>query len=58
MTFVEPWQLRARFARSLSAMYGREVPAYTTLVDVSREVNEDVAARRAPTPSGSARSTG
>ena len=23
-------------------MYGREVPAYTTLVDVSREVNEDV----------------
>jgi uncharacterized glyoxalase superfamily metalloenzyme YdcJ len=40
---TEPWELRARFARSLSEMYGREVPAYTTLVDVSREVNEDVA---------------
>ena len=33
MSFIEPWQLRARFARSLSAMYGREVPAYTALVD-------------------------
>ena len=44
MSFVEPWQLRARFARSLSEMYGREVPAYTTLVDVTREVNEAVAA--------------
>ncbi|MFD9906271.1 2-oxoadipate dioxygenase/decarboxylase family protein [Streptomyces sp. NPDC059063] len=37
-----PWQLRAAFAERLSAMYGREVPAYTTLVDVSREVNEGV----------------
>ncbi|MEI5099417.1 VOC family protein [Streptomyces sp. PmtG] len=37
-----PWQLRAAFAVRLSAMYGREVPAYATLVDVSREVNEDV----------------
>jgi uncharacterized glyoxalase superfamily metalloenzyme YdcJ len=46
VSFVEPWQLRARFARSLSAMYGREVPAYTTLVDVSREVNEAVVAAR------------
>ncbi|MGW7547598.1 2-oxoadipate dioxygenase/decarboxylase [Streptomyces sp. NPDC054770] len=36
------WQLRAAFAVRLSEMYGREVPAYTTLVDVSREVNEDV----------------
>ncbi|MEV6315599.1 VOC family protein [Streptomyces sp. NPDC051776] len=36
------WQLRAAFAFRLSEMYGREVPAYTTLVDVSREVNEDV----------------
>src|SRR5215217_5052012 len=40
---VEPWQLRARFASSLSSMYGREVPAYTTLVEVSHEVNADVA---------------
>ncbi|MEV6841592.1 VOC family protein [Streptomyces sp. NPDC051133] len=36
------WQLRALFALRLSQMYGREVPAYTTLVDVSREVNGDV----------------
>lgn len=36
------WQLRAAFAARLSDMYGHEVPAYTTLVDVSREVNEDV----------------
>ncbi|MEW1780401.1 VOC family protein [Streptomyces sp. NPDC086777] len=36
------WQLRAAFAARLSEMYGREVPAYTTLVDVSRAVNEDV----------------
>ncbi len=46
MSFIEPWQLRARFARALSDMYGREVPAYTTLVDVSREVNEAVVASR------------
>jgi uncharacterized glyoxalase superfamily metalloenzyme YdcJ len=46
VSFIEPWQLRARFARSLSEMYGREVPAYTTLVDVSREVNEAVVATR------------
>jgi uncharacterized glyoxalase superfamily metalloenzyme YdcJ len=36
--------LRAGFARSLSAMYGTEVPAYNTLVDVSTEVNADVLA--------------
>jgi len=40
---VEAWELRARFARSLSEMYGREVPAYTTLVDVAHEVNAEVA---------------
>ena len=33
--------LRAAFARSLSAMYGTEVPAYNTLVDVSTAVNAD-----------------
>ncbi len=43
-TLVEPWQLRAAFARSLSDMYGREVPAYTTLLEVSHEVNRDVVA--------------
>ncbi|MGI3784880.1 MAG: 2-oxoadipate dioxygenase/decarboxylase [Janthinobacterium lividum] len=38
---VEQWELRARFAVSLAALYGHEVPAYTTLVDVSRAVNSD-----------------
>lgn len=37
-------QLRAAFARSLSAMYGTEVPAYNTLVDVSTAVNTDFVA--------------
>jgi uncharacterized glyoxalase superfamily metalloenzyme YdcJ len=46
VAFVEPWQLRARFARSLSAMYGREVPAYATLVEVAHEVNDAVVAAR------------
>ncbi len=35
------WRLRARFAAALSAMYGAEVPAYTTLVEVSAQVNRD-----------------
>ncbi|OPX10140.1 VOC family protein [Mycobacterium sp. AT1] len=34
-------ELRSRFAAALSRMYGAEVPAYTTLVDVSTEVNRD-----------------
>jgi len=42
--FVEQWELRAAFARSLSDMYGSEVPAYTTLLEVSHEVNADVMA--------------
>jgi uncharacterized glyoxalase superfamily metalloenzyme YdcJ len=46
VSFVEPSALRSRFARALSAMYGREVPAYTTLGEVAREVNEDVAGAR------------
>ena len=37
----ETWELRAAFAAALSRMYGAEVPAYTTLVDVSVEVNRD-----------------
>jgi uncharacterized glyoxalase superfamily metalloenzyme YdcJ len=41
----ERWELRAAFARSLSQMYGREVPAYTTLVEVAEQVNADVLAR-------------
>ena len=39
------WELRAAFARRLAAMYGREVPAYETLVEVTREINADVADR-------------
>ncbi|BEL03307.1 VOC family protein [Actinoplanes sichuanensis] len=45
MSIIEQWELRARFARSLSTMYGREVPAYNTLVEVSEEVNRDVVGR-------------
>src|SRR3954452_15884430 len=51
----QPWQLRADFARRLSALYGREVPAYTTLVEVSHEVNRDVVDRFGPA-AGSLRS--
>ncbi|WP_336921080.1 2-oxoadipate dioxygenase/decarboxylase [Aquipuribacter sp. SD81] len=43
---VLPWQLRAAFARRLSDLYGREVPAYTTLLEVAHEVNSEVVARR------------
>lgn len=39
------WELRAGLARSLSQMYGREVPEYTTLVEVAAQVNADVLAR-------------
>jgi uncharacterized glyoxalase superfamily metalloenzyme YdcJ len=41
---IETWVLRARFAAALSAMYGAEVPAYRTLVDVTTEVNQHVSA--------------
>ncbi|MRK02375.1 DUF1338 family protein [Aeromicrobium sp. S22] len=43
---MTPTALRARFARSLSELYGSEVPAYTTLVEVSEQVNADVMASR------------
>jgi uncharacterized glyoxalase superfamily metalloenzyme YdcJ len=42
----ETWQLRAKFAAALSHLYGAEVPAYTTLVEVSGEVNRDCATAR------------
>jgi uncharacterized glyoxalase superfamily metalloenzyme YdcJ len=45
VTSISQWQLRAAFARRLSDTYGREVPAYTTLVEVSQQVNTDVLAR-------------
>jgi uncharacterized glyoxalase superfamily metalloenzyme YdcJ len=41
---VDHADLRAAFARRLSAMYAAEVPAYGTLVEASRAVNADVAA--------------
>jgi uncharacterized glyoxalase superfamily metalloenzyme YdcJ len=41
---VETWQLRAKFAAALSRMYGAEVPAYNTLVEVSAEVNRELGA--------------
>lgn len=41
---MQPWQMRAAFAAQMAAVYGREVPAYTTLVEVSAEVNRVVAA--------------
>ena len=40
---VETWELRAKFAAALSRMYAAEVPAYTTLVEVSAEVNREYA---------------
>ncbi len=39
---VPAWRLRAAFARRLSAMYGAEVPAYRTLVQVAGRVNDGV----------------
>ncbi|MFC0359193.1 VOC family protein [Kytococcus schroeteri] len=38
---VAQHELRARFAARMSRMYGQEVPAYTTLVEVSEGVNRD-----------------
>lgn len=43
---AEIHELRSRFAAALSRMYGREVPAYTTLVEVTGEVNADVLTAR------------
>jgi uncharacterized glyoxalase superfamily metalloenzyme YdcJ len=40
----ETWQLRAKFAAALSRLYGAEVPAYNTLVEVSGEVNHELGA--------------
>ncbi len=42
---VATWELRAAFARRLAEMYGREVRAYETLVEVTREVNAEVVGR-------------
>ncbi|KUL33489.1 hypothetical protein ADL22_33005 [Streptomyces sp. NRRL F-4489] len=45
MALTPTWRLRAAFARRLSAMYGTEVPAYTTLLEVTAEINAEVTAR-------------
>ncbi len=42
---VSSTQLRTRFAARLSRLYGTEVPAYRTLVEVAQEVNQRVIAR-------------
>jgi uncharacterized glyoxalase superfamily metalloenzyme YdcJ len=39
--FTETWRLRAGFAAALSRMYGAEVPAYTSLVDVATAINRE-----------------
>ena len=42
---VSSTELRTRFAARLSNLYGEEVPAYRTLVEVSQSVNQRVIAR-------------
>ncbi|WEB46019.1 VOC family protein [Streptomyces yunnanensis] len=42
---IPTWRLRAAFARRLSDMYGTEVPAYTTLLEVAGQINDEVAGR-------------
>ena len=42
---VSSTELRTRFAARLSSLYGVEVPAYRTLVEVSQEVNQRVITR-------------
>jgi uncharacterized glyoxalase superfamily metalloenzyme YdcJ len=42
---MQAHELRAAFAARMASIYGREVPAYTTLVEVAEEVNAEVAAK-------------
>ncbi|OAT70614.1 hypothetical protein AWB85_04645 [Mycobacteroides immunogenum] len=46
MAIVQPYRLRAEFAKRLSDMYAEEVPAYRTLLSVTREVNRHVRSER------------
>ncbi len=46
---IDTTELRARFARGLSRMYGQEVPAYQTLVEACTEINNECAAVRGDT---------
>lgn len=43
---LTPTAARAAFALRLARIYGREVPLYTTLVEVCQQVNQDVVAAR------------
>ncbi len=45
MSFRSSTRLRAAFAARMADIYGREVPAYTTLVEVSASVNAHVLRR-------------
>lgn len=40
--FVPPHAIRTRFSRAMSLMYREEVPAYGTLLDLVRDVNDSV----------------
>jgi uncharacterized glyoxalase superfamily metalloenzyme YdcJ len=42
MTKISTTALRSSFAARLSTLYGTEVPAYTTLVEVSQAVNREI----------------
>jgi uncharacterized glyoxalase superfamily metalloenzyme YdcJ len=41
---VPTWRLRAQFAAALSRLYAAEVPLYSTLLEVSAEVNRELGA--------------
>ena len=43
-SFISPDDIRARFSRAMSEMYRKEVPAYGTLLDLVRDVNDRVLA--------------
>ncbi|MGJ9411250.1 2-oxoadipate dioxygenase/decarboxylase family protein [Aeromicrobium sp. CF4.19] len=42
---MRPTRLRAALARALSVLYGTEVPAYTTLVEVCEQINAEALER-------------
>lgn len=43
-SFISPDEIRARFSRAMSEMYRKEVPAYGTLLELVRDVNDRVLA--------------
>ena len=55
---VEGWELRAQLAAAQSGMYGAEVPAYTTLVDVTLAEPSSAAGATIPeTPAAATKSS-